>query len=101
MAALLDRPMCQPSDIPRPTLTGQRLRELRELSGLTQQELADLLGYHWHHLSQIENGRRSVPTSVRMKLKSVLIKAMRSRLTEVENADELKMHESTVSNERL
>jgi transcriptional regulator with XRE-family HTH domain len=39
---------------------GTRLRELREASGTSQEELADRAGLHRTHISLIERGQRSV-----------------------------------------
>lgn len=39
---------------------GQRLRELRENAGLSQEELAHFAALHRTHISLIERGQRSV-----------------------------------------
>ncbi len=36
---------------------GQRIRELREKAGLTQQQVAEKIGLHWTSISQWERGR--------------------------------------------
>ncbi len=40
---------------------GQRLRELRKAKGLTQRELADIVGLNFTYLSKIENGAMQPP----------------------------------------
>lgn len=39
---------------------GERVRELRDARGLTQEALADAAGLHRTHISLIETGKRSV-----------------------------------------
>ena len=40
----------------------QRLRKAREMAGLTQSQIAKILGLHRPSISEIEAGRRSVTT---------------------------------------
>ncbi len=47
---------------------GKRIRKLRDLSGVSQQRLADLLGIKRTTLSQIENGERKVYAEELIKL---------------------------------
>ena len=42
---------------------GERIRELRKASGLTQREFADQLGIDFTYVSKIENGRIEIPPS--------------------------------------
>lgn len=42
-------------------MTPERLKQFRQKSGLTQQELADLLAYSRGYYSQIECGARPMP----------------------------------------
>lgn len=35
---------------------GRRIKDLRKIAGLTQEELADLVGIDPHHLSRLERG---------------------------------------------
>ena len=42
---------------------GERIRELRKASGLTQREFAEQLGIDFTYVSKIENGRIDVPPS--------------------------------------
>ena len=43
-----------------PEKLGEALRELRELRGLTQQEVADRLGKTVNYISLLENGHRGI-----------------------------------------
>lgn len=38
---------------------GQRVRELRQAAGMTQESLADAAGLHWTYVGQIERGERN------------------------------------------
>lgn len=51
---------------------GQRVRNLRERNGLTQNKLAALLGMHQVTISQIENNERWPSTGVLVRLADVL-----------------------------
>lgn len=52
---------------------GDRVRELREEKGMTQQELAERLGYkHKSSLAHIENNERDIPRSMVVKLADIL-----------------------------
>lgn len=46
------------------TEIGFRIRDLREKSGITQEETADQLGFHRSYLSEVENGKRDVPVVI-------------------------------------
>ncbi len=39
---------------------GERVRDLRQTSGLTQEALADAAGLHWSYVGQIERGERNL-----------------------------------------
>jgi transcriptional regulator with XRE-family HTH domain len=39
---------------------GQRVFELREAAGMTQEELARAAGLHWTYIGQIERGERNL-----------------------------------------
>lgn len=53
-------------------LFGKKLKYLREQRGLTQQELADLLGMQLNSIGQIEIGYRAVSFSTIEKIREVL-----------------------------
>ncbi len=44
------------------------LRSYRYREALTQQDLADQLGIHRHHISEMENGKRSITKNTAKKL---------------------------------
>jgi transcriptional regulator with XRE-family HTH domain len=51
----------EPKKVPDPkTLFGQRLREVRQARGHSQEELADLAGIDRTYVSSCERGRRNV-----------------------------------------
>jgi transcriptional regulator with XRE-family HTH domain len=54
-----EHPTVPTADDPR-VLFGRRLRELRQLRGLSQEELADLAGLDRTYISGIERGLRNV-----------------------------------------
>lgn len=47
---------------------GQRLRELRQERGWSQERLAEAAGLHWTYVGQIERGRRNVTLHNVLKL---------------------------------
>lgn len=47
------------------------LRGLRYRDGLTQQDLAEKLGIYRHHISEMENGKRSISKEMAKKLGNV------------------------------
>ena len=52
---------------------GERVRALRESKGMTQQELAERLGYkHKSSLAHIENNERDIPRSTIVRLADIL-----------------------------
>ena len=52
-------------------MTPETFKEVREALGLTQAEVADLLGYgHPSRISEIENGRRKPGDTVLLLLKA-------------------------------
>lgn len=57
-------------------LTGERLRNLRMILGLTQMELADKLGYNDQSIARYEQGRSPVPPEMTGLLKPLLIEHM-------------------------
>ena len=59
-----------------PKLTGERLRNLRMICGLTQAELADKLNYHEDSLARFERGESTMPADLLSRLKPVLIAHM-------------------------
>lgn len=46
-----------------PALLGQRLREVREARGLTQEELGERAGFTGKYISEVERGLRDLPLS--------------------------------------
>ncbi len=48
---------------PQQIALGHRLRELREARELTQEQLADRVGYNGKYISEVERGTRDVPLS--------------------------------------
>jgi transcriptional regulator with XRE-family HTH domain len=49
-------------------LLGRTVREIREHRGLTQQQLADLCGFHRTFIISIEKGRQNVSVSTLIRL---------------------------------
>lgn len=49
-----------------------RLKEIRESKGITQQQLADLIGCHIRYIAFLESGDRTPSLKVAYKLASVL-----------------------------
>lgn len=47
---------------------GQRVAELREKAGLTQEALAHAAGLHWTYIGQIERGERNLTYKNVLKL---------------------------------
>jgi transcriptional regulator with XRE-family HTH domain len=45
-------------------MTGGELRDLRLVWGMTQKDLAELLGYHVNKISEMERGGRKIPQVV-------------------------------------
>ena len=56
-------------DIKRPAAV---LRGLRHRQQLTQKELANRLGIHQHHLSEMENGKRGISKEMAKQLAAIL-----------------------------
>ncbi|MEQ1705736.1 MAG: helix-turn-helix transcriptional regulator [Rickettsiales bacterium] len=56
-------------DVKRPATI---LRGLRYRENLTQKQLAEKLGIHQHHLSEMENGKRSIGKEMAKKLAEAL-----------------------------
>lgn len=48
------------------TALGSAIRRFREEADLTQEQAAELAGWHWTHLSGVENGRRN-PTYTKLR----------------------------------
>lgn len=53
-------------------LTGERLRNLRMIHGLTREQMAPLLGYSCQHLGDIERGEHPIPVGLSQRLARVL-----------------------------
>jgi transcriptional regulator with XRE-family HTH domain len=53
-------------------LFGQRLREIREQKGISQEKLAALAGLNRTYISKIERGERNVSLETAARLASVL-----------------------------
>lgn len=51
---------------------GQNVKGLRFREGMTQAALAEKIGVRQHHISEIENGKRSISLEMAKKLASVL-----------------------------
>jgi len=51
---------------------GERVRQLRERHGFSQEELADAAGLHRTHISLIERGKRSVRLETIARLAAAL-----------------------------
>ncbi|MEX1141624.1 MAG: helix-turn-helix transcriptional regulator [Thermoleophilaceae bacterium] len=47
---------------------GERVRELREAAGMTQEGLAHAAGLHWTYIGQIERGERNLTYKNVLKL---------------------------------
>lgn len=47
---------------------GERLRELREAAGMTQEALGQAAGLHWTYIGQIERGERNLTYQNLLKL---------------------------------
>jgi len=48
-------------------MKANKFKQIREKAGLTQSDLAQLLGYKsYHSISEMESGRRTIPKSVEM-----------------------------------
>lgn len=54
-------------------VTGKLFREMRVLAGLTQQELATLLGVHSGSISDWENEKTRIPHAITQNLKIYLL----------------------------
>ena len=64
-----------PEDLSPESVTnraGVCIRGGRGKEGLTQKQLADLIGFVQHHISEMENGKRSVGKEMAKKLSEVL-----------------------------
>ena len=51
---------------------GKRLRELREESGMTQEELAQKVNVEKQHINRMENGKRACSIDVLIQISEVL-----------------------------
>lgn len=52
-------------------VTYPRIRELREAHGLTQRQLADMLGMHQPQYFRYEQGSRDLPTELLIRLSGI------------------------------
>lgn len=50
---------------------GDCMRGLRTREGLTQKQLAEKLGVRPHHISEMENGRRTISVQMAKKIQSI------------------------------
>ena len=50
------------------TTVGERIRGLRELEGLSQDQLATMLGFSKVHLSKVENGKQGFSPEYMMRI---------------------------------
>ncbi len=50
---------------------GDCMRGLRAREGLTQKQLAEKLGVKQHHISEMENGRRTISVQMAKKIQSI------------------------------
>jgi len=55
-----------------PTISGNRIKEIRRKRGLSQQQLADLVGAHWVTISNLERGKAPLTFEWLDKLGSAL-----------------------------
>lgn len=53
-------------------LIGQRIRESREIFGLSREELAEMLGLSNYYIGQLERGQRQMSLGVLVKIASCL-----------------------------
>jgi transcriptional regulator with XRE-family HTH domain len=55
------------------TALGKRIRELRQIAGLSQSELADRIGVHSSYIGHLETGRIKLPSQdILLKMAKVL-----------------------------
>ena len=59
-------------DIERFTEQRLTLKGLRAKEGMTQKQLAEILGIHTHHISEMENGRRPIGKAMAHRLAKAL-----------------------------
>jgi len=53
-------------------IVGREVREIRRKSGMTQQQLADLCGFHRTFIISIEKGRQNASVETLVRLASAL-----------------------------
>jgi len=63
-----------------PSFEVLNLRDVRHQLGFTLQEIADLMGFSKGYISDIENGRRSIPSGTAAKLREVVELAAKAKL---------------------
>jgi ribosome-binding protein aMBF1 (putative translation factor) len=59
-------------DLDKYSEAGQMLRGARFKADLTQKELADSLGIHVHHISEMEHGKRTIGKAMAKRLAAAL-----------------------------
>ncbi len=53
-------------------MTGAELREARQMLGLSQGQIAELLGYRQEHISLMETGRQSIQRPTEIAVRAML-----------------------------
>jgi len=67
---------------------GQRLRQLRELAGVSQAQVAHFAGLHREHWCMIEKGYRSITDGEAAKVENYLRRIASKRVAEIQSVME-------------
>lgn len=73
--------------LPRNNSVGQRIAYYRKLKGLTQKELAELVGIQDNYLSRIETGRKTARIPILMMIATALDMSLRELLGDGEEEE--------------